>query len=93
MSVREIAPSTERADRVLRQIAEQADVARSEFGPDLAGFALVAWDMRGAVRTTIDCREGAVALSLVPTFAHDALNRHVAVVIQQTAESEGLDDV
>ncbi|MBP2301540.1 hypothetical protein [Azospirillum picis] len=91
-SITEFTPASDRAERIVRQIGEQAEAAHSEFGSDLAGYALVAWDMRGGARTVIDCREGAVALALVPAFAHDALNRHVTVAFQQSAVSEGLDD-
>ncbi len=92
LTIAEFTPASDRAERIVRQISEQAESARSEFGDDLAGYALVAWDMRGGARTVIDCREGAVALALAPAFVHDALNRHVSVVFQQNSLSEGLDD-
>lgn len=52
--------------------------------PDIAGYALVVWDRQGDAHSMV-CSGGPVGESLVPTYAHDALNRHVAVIIAQRA--------
>jgi hypothetical protein len=53
-----------------REIADQ-------LGDDIAGFALVAWNREGDLRSALDAGEGPIREALVPTLAGDALNRHV----------------
>lgn len=76
-----IAPARERAARVRRMLGRSIKSAINGFGEDIAGFALVTWDMRGNARSAILDRSGPIGASLVPTYVHDALNRHVAVEI------------
>jgi hypothetical protein len=89
--LREVALSAaiERADKV-EAIMQGAVVSAREALPDLAGFALVAWDMRGATHTVYASDVGPVDRCLVPMFAHGALNRHVAVAIASEAEPTAL---
>lgn len=61
-------------------------------GSELAGFALVSWDRRGGAHTTYLAQDGMVSESLMPTLVHDALNRHVAVVLAEREASRPLDD-
>jgi hypothetical protein len=66
--------------------------ALQEHGTKLAGFALVSWDMRGAVVSSFLADSGPVARSLMPTFVHDALNRHLAVSMAKDCEERFFDE-
>jgi hypothetical protein len=59
---------------------------------DLAGFALVAWDREGHLRSSYNAAQGPIRAPLVPTLAADALNRHVAVMLAaQRADDDDKD--
>jgi hypothetical protein len=56
----------------------------------IAGYALVVWDMRGDMRSVYSASQGPIGPSLVPTLVADALNRHVAVMLAR-AENDDAD--
>lgn len=56
-------------------------------GGEIAGFALVSWGPRGEGRSGYYAETGPIAMSLVPTYAHDCLNRHIAVDLAQSTAS------
>jgi hypothetical protein len=79
MTVREFRPDlSDLAQRRRILVAAVRDSFRSH-GEDFAGFALVTWDARGNADSAFYADTGPVAESMVPLFAHDVLNRHVAV--------------
>ena len=88
MSVTLIDPAQERANGVIAELERRVTEAGAESGPNLAGFALVTWDMRGEMRSAYLAADGPFAPSLVPTAVHDALNRHLAVVLAKEASLE-----
>jgi len=92
MMLAAISPATERAERLVEQIKAQADRALDEFGASLSGFAITVWDARGGARTAVNCQEGPIASALIPSFVHDAMNRHINVVFLQNSVSEALED-
>src|SRR5437660_12823299 len=51
----------------------------AQLGDDIAGFAVVAWNREGELRSAVDAAHGPITESLVPTLAGDALNRHVTL--------------
>ncbi len=53
-----------------------ADIA-SDLG-EICGYAVVAWDHSGEMRSAIMAGQGPIGVGLVPTLAQDALNRHIA---------------
>lgn len=55
--------------------------------PRLAGYAIVAWGEDGSCTSHV-CQGGPIAEALIPTYAHDALNRHVAVIIARRDRDE-----
>lgn len=81
MPVKVVDPAGERAARVRRILGRALRQAIETHGSDLAGFALVSWDMRGECSSSMMTAHGMVGQSLAPAFVHDALNRHVAVDI------------
>jgi hypothetical protein len=52
-------------------------------GEDLAGFAIVSWDMRGTSHSSYFTENGPFSRSMLPAYVADALNRHLAVVMVQ----------
>jgi len=54
----------------------------------LAGYALVVWDARGDMRTAYNASEGPIGPALVPTLVADALNRHVAVMLARSDDTD-----
>jgi hypothetical protein len=50
-----------------------------ELGDDLVGFAVIACNRAGEIRTACESSQGPVSAGLVPTLAGDALNRHIAL--------------
>lgn len=79
--IREIVPAAvEASEDLARALRDLADMVVA--GRYVAG-AFVVWDMRGAARTVYSAEIGPFAHSMVPAFVHDALNRHLAVVIAQ----------
>lgn len=49
-----------------------------EVEPDLAGFAIIAWDHRGLVTTSLHTSSGPISDAMLPAYVCDALNRRVA---------------
>jgi hypothetical protein len=46
---------------------------------NITGYAIVAWNDGGEIRSAIYSGGGPIGLGMIPTLAHDALNRHVAL--------------
>jgi hypothetical protein len=84
--IREIVPvAVEASEDLSRVLLDLAQAVKD--GQYVAG-AFVVWDMRGAARTVYSTEHGPFAHSMVPAFVHDALNRHLAVVIAQENMAE-----
>lgn len=64
---------------VLRSLRASVRTALSD--GTTAGYALVMWAKDGALTSAVYVDKGVIARSLVPTLVHDALNRHVAIMI------------
>jgi hypothetical protein len=78
------------AKRVHNQLNEAVQNARDDQGDSMRGFALITWDNRGGCHTAISTESGPVDVCLVPVYVHDALNRHVAIVINQSSSCEDI---
>jgi len=87
--IREIRPAQDATRRLLDVLGELGEKISDE--GYIAG-AFVVWGPRGEVHTVYDTRSGPVSKCLMPTFVHDALNRHVAVAIAQSCTAESLDE-
>lgn len=84
--IREIVPAAVEASALLaRALRDLADMVEAD---GYVAGAFVVWDMRGAARTVYSTETGPFSFSMVPAFVHDALNRHVAVVIAQETAAE-----
>jgi hypothetical protein len=78
------------AKTVRAKLFEKCRAGAEHAGVDIAGFALVVWDRHGDLWSSYDARIGMIGPALVPTLAHDSLNRHVAVMLAaERSESEG----
>lgn len=88
MAVEEVDFEWERAKEVRRILGKCLGNAFETHGKDLAGFAIVTWDMRGNCHSSYSADTGMVGESLIPILAHDALNRHLAVAIAGRARPE-----
>jgi hypothetical protein len=85
---------SERQHRTAREAAELRDeflekccVSVADLDR-LAGYALVVWDGRGDMRTAYNASEGPIGPALVPTLVADALNRHVAVMLARSDDTD-----
>ncbi|MBN9289656.1 MAG: hypothetical protein J0H36_00690 [Hyphomicrobium denitrificans] len=85
---------SERQHRTAREAAELRDgrlekccVSVADLDR-LAGYALVVWDARGDMRTAYNAAEGPIGPALVPTLVADALNRHVAVMLARSDDTD-----
>ena len=58
---------------------------------NIAGFALVTWDMRGQAHSTFSTDMGPIGRGLMPSYVKDQLMTHVAVMTAQESESEKID--
>ncbi|MBS0233502.1 MAG: hypothetical protein JSR99_08440 [Proteobacteria bacterium] len=81
----------EQAKVVRDDLLEKCAAAVDAMGTDIAGYALVVWNKTGDMRTAYDASQGPVGPALVPTLAADALNRHVAVMLAKTANTDETD--
>ena len=66
------------AKEVRTEMYKRIRECTSQIGDNLAGFAIVVWDQEGYNFSTLK-GGGPIRTRLVPGFAHDALNQHVAV--------------
>ncbi len=85
---------SERQHRTAREAAELRDeflekccVSVADLDR-LAGYALVVWDASGDMRTAYNASEGPIGPALVPTLVADALNRHVAVMLARSDDTD-----
>jgi len=85
---------SERQHRTAREAAELRDeflekccVSVADLDR-LAGYALVVWDAHGDMRTAYNASEGPIGPALVPTLVADALNRHVAVMLARSDDTD-----
>lgn len=78
--------ASDRACQVRRIMVRSLRDHLRRCGPDLAGFALVTWDMRGACCVGHSCEHGPVACGLMPLFVQQAINRTLAVQLAQSTE-------
>jgi hypothetical protein len=79
----------EEAASVLKFLHEQADMIAENMEEEFSGYALVMWTRAGATASSYSADYGSVAPDLVPTLAHDALNRQVAVEIAAEEVEDG----
>lgn len=70
--------SDHRAREIRRTVGRALRAHFEDSGDNLAGFVVVTWDMRGVATSTLLANDGPIGTSMVPMFAHDALNRHIA---------------
>ena len=91
MTIHSVSPDKYRSAKVRRAFGRCLRAHVAAHGDDLAGFAIVSWDMRGGAQSAVLADIGMVAESLVPSFAHDALNRHLAVLIAERTSSSPID--
>lgn len=84
----EIAPATERARRIKKILGRVLRLHMDFHGADFAGFAIVTWDMTGGAHSGYFTEHGMVSESLMPAYVHDALNRHLAVVLAERTQSD-----
>jgi hypothetical protein len=55
-----------------------------------AGYAIVAWDMNGAIGTSMWAARGPIGRGLIPAVTHDALLKRIAAVeAMEEIDSEG----
>ena len=92
MLVTEIDPATDRAGKVRRILGQAVKRALDQHGDGLAGFALVSWDMLGDANSAYFTEFGMVGEGLMPTYVHDALNRHLAAVIVERSQTYRVTD-
>jgi hypothetical protein len=52
-----------------------------DLGEELSGYALVSWTRRGETHTNINEGYGPFGWGSLPGQCHDAVNRHIAIVI------------
>lgn len=76
----------ESARKVRQRLFHSCRMGLEEAGDDLAGYALVTWTSDGEMHSAYDTHGGPIRAALVPTLVADALNRHVAVMLANTAE-------
>lgn len=86
-----INPSKDGAQRVRSTLAEAARRAWRDHGGNLAGFALVAWDRRGAPYVAVSTSLGPISSGLLPAYVSDVLNRMEAVSVAQHSTVESLE--
>lgn len=86
--IHEIDPGADRAQRVRRIIGRVLKKHFADHGSEIAGFALVSWDMRGEATSGYFTEVGPVGESLMPSFVKDALQRHLAVVLVERTGSD-----
>lgn len=85
--IHEIDPGADRAGRIRRIMGRVLRNHLEAHGDELAGFAMVTWDMRGEATSGYCTEIGPVGESLMPAFVKDALQRHLAVVLVERTES------
>lgn len=71
--IRRINPRRDRAQFVARSLRTASKSLISEFGDNLAGFAIVSWDMCGNSGAAYSAKEGPVSDALVPDYARTQL--------------------
>lgn len=76
-------PRNDRARRLRRILGRSVGTALGDGVAQMVGFALVSWDERGQCTTSYYAASGPVGDNLMPSFVHDALQRHVTVRIAQ----------
>jgi hypothetical protein len=81
----------QQANRVRDGLLETCAATVDAMGEGIAGYALVVWNKTGDMRTAYDASHGPVGPALVPTLAADALNRHVAVMLARSSETDDTD--
>ena len=92
MTLHKIDPRAKRAISVCKILRNCGKSAIKSHGDDLAGFALVTWDMRGTVHTTFLTEYGIVSRDIMPCLVKDALNRHVAMSLAHECVSTPITD-
>jgi hypothetical protein len=88
-----VAPDLDRAALVADTLTTAVTEIIEIFGPDLAGFSIVVWDMRASPASYVSADHGMVSEAFVPTFSHDVLNRHLtASLLDPLNHTFGIDD-
>jgi hypothetical protein len=77
--IHEFRPDRDSVARRKRMLVQALRDSFKSHGDDFAGFAMVAWDVRGNADSAFYADTGPIGESIVPMFVHDVLNRHVAV--------------
>ena len=75
-----IKPRAQRAAALLKNLLGATAAQGGIHGENLAGYALISWDNRGAVIASYVTGDGPVAPDLLPGYAHTALTTEVAIV-------------
>jgi hypothetical protein len=75
----EIKPKKEKSERLRALIRGSIKAAIDGLGDKISGYALMVWDGRGKIYSSISTEHGPISQELLPTFIHDALNRHVSL--------------
>ena len=63
-----------------------------QLGDEVSGFALVAWDRQGDLRSTYCTGYGPLRPALIPTLVGDALNRHVTLGMAPPTDGKSKED-
>ncbi len=71
--IKAINPRRARAKFVVRQLRESSKEVISAFGDNIAGFALVSWDMCGDGGAVYCSKDGPIGDALVPDYARTML--------------------
>lgn len=90
MALHHIDPSKDEAERVVADMRLTVETFADDHGAALAGFAIVTWDLNGAVKSAFSAPRGAVGAGMVPALAMTALTIHRSV---QCASPEHLEPV
>ena len=76
------------AKRIYRKMFDVCRDASKEWGDDIAGFAVVAWNTRGGTLTGYDTTDGPVDSHVMPNVVAHALHRHVTLDDINNRDSE-----
>ena len=77
-----------RAARVRSVLEKTIEIQLQGHSDEVAGFAVVTWDGRGACLSGFFTGAGPIDRCLMPSYVEQALNRHVAANIANETEAE-----
>ena len=82
----------QKARNVREALFSQCRSIVDQLGDDVSGFALVAWDRQGELRSTYYTGYGPLRPALIPTLVGDALNRHVTLGMAPPTDGKSKED-